>query len=183
MSTLRVDNLNARTGTTVTVPSGTTFVSSGHIIQVVQTVYATTSSYSVNSSFVSFTGLDTTITPKVSNSKFLIMYNIRLGYGTSGSRRIVLKINGSYYNTISTDAYRASSGSYYVYNSNNLADASIWEHTGEYLFTNSGTSSLTVSFELFGQSPGTIYVNRGSSYDDTDRGRPTSTLTVMEVAP
>ena len=181
MSTLRVDNLNAKTASTITVPTGTTLTAPGHVIQVVQTVYASTTSLSGSgATFRNFTGLDTTITPKQSGSKFLIMYNLRVG-GDVNSRRAVLKINGSYYNTISTDSYRASSGSYYIYNSNNLGDASIWECTGEYLFSNSGTNSLSLSFEIYSQGSNPIYINRASTYNDTDRGRPTSTLTVMEI--
>ena len=182
MSTLRVDNLNAKTASTITVPTGTTLTAPGHVIQVVQTVYNTTGSLSGTSAdtFRNFTGLDTTITPKASGSKFLIMYNIKVGIYRY-SRRVVLKINGSYYNTVSTDGYRASSGSMYLNNGANESDASIWEHTGEYLFSNSGLTNVSVSFEVYGQDASTIYINRGYNYDDTSRGRPTSTLTVMEI--
>jgi hypothetical protein len=153
---------------------------SGCIIQVVQTVYASTTSLSGSAGdFRNFTGLDTTVIPRASGSKFLIMYNLRVGT-YQYSRRVVLKINGSYYNTISSDGYRASSGSYYM-TAGALSDASIFEHTGEYLFTNSGTNNIAISFEIFNQDSNVVYINRSYSYDDTTRGRPTSTLTIMEI--
>lgn len=181
MSTLRVDNLNARTGTNITIPSGTTLVAPGHVIQVVQTIYSSTTALSGGgSTFRTFNGLDTTITPKASGSKFLIMYNIKVGT-YQYSRRVVLKINGSYYNTPSSDDYRSSSGSIYIATGANLSDASYFEHTGEYLFSNSGTNNLSISFEIFNQDTNVIYINRAYTYTDTARGLATSTLTVMEI--
>ena len=183
MSTLTVKNLQGMAPSNqITVPSGHTLVAPGHVIQVVQTVYSSTASLSGSgSTFRNFTGLDTTITPKASNSKFLIMYNLKVG-SYQYSRRVVLKINGSYYNTGATDGYRSSSGSYYNVNASNMSDASYFEHTGEYLFSNSGTSSLAISFEIYNQDSNPVYINRAYNYADTDRGLATSTLTVMEVA-
>ena len=177
---LRVDQANvdyiyAKTaGASVYIP--------GHVINVIQTVYSSTTSLSGSSdTFRNFTGLDTTVVPKASGSKFLIMYNIKVG-SYQYSRRVVLKINGSYYNTPSSDSLRSSSGSYYNVNASNMSDASYFEHTGEYLFTNSGVNNLAISFEIYNQDSNVVYINRAYNYADQSRGIATSTLTIMEIA-
>jgi len=152
------------------------------IVQTVQTLYTDTFSTTGSSGFVNFTGLDTTITPKLANSRFFICYNIMLGYADSASRRVVLKINGSYYNTRTTDNFRASGLSFYLHNAaSNLSDATILAHQSQFIFQNSGTTNLAISFELYKQSTGIMYVNRSSTYDDDARGRPLSSLIVMEI--
>ena len=75
MSTLRVDNLNARTGTTINVPAGTNFYAPGHIIQVVNTYFKTPISQTLPASYNTYSdisGLSASITPKSVNSKIYI---------------------------------------------------------------------------------------------------------------
>ena len=84
MSTLRVDNLNARTGTKITVPTGTTLYAPGHTLQAVQNTYNVYTS-TTSSSFVD-TGLALTITPTSANSKVLLMVSLTGIYaGASGT--------------------------------------------------------------------------------------------------
>ena len=164
----------------ITVPSGHTLYAPGHTVQTVQTVnYTATALNSGN--FCPYNGLDTTVIPKFSNSKFLIRYQINVGTYT-GSSRIVLKINGSYYNTIYTNEFRSSSQSTY-FSSGLPNEAFISGYTGEYLFQNTGTSNVLVSFEVFRQdSAYVVYVNRAYSYNDSSRGNPTSWVTIQEIA-
>lgn len=151
------------------------------VVQVVQTVdYNTTTIATGANTFNAYSGLDTTITPKLPGSKFLIRYQINVGL-QSGSMRGVLKVNGAYYNSIGTGSMRASTNSEYV-QSGLPATATIYALTGEYLFTNSSLNPVVVTFELYKQDSYAIYVNRAFTYDDTDRGRPTSWVTIQEIA-
>lgn len=155
----------------------------GSVLQVVQTVYANhaTISSGVDTAFINFSGLDTTVVPKRANSKFLIRYQINIG-AYSSSIRVILKINGGYYNTIYTDGYRASSNS--IFGGGGLPyNATINGFTGEYLFSNSNTNNVSVGFEIMKQDPNyNAFVNRAYSYTDPQRGYPTSTVTIMEIA-
>lgn len=154
--------------------------SPGSVCQVVHTNTGNATSIS-GGQFIAYNGLDTTVTPKFSGSKFLIRYQLNIG-NYAGSTRVILKINGSYYNTYSTDDYRASSNSFYG-SSALPQSANIVGYTGEYLFSNPTAAPFTVSFEIFRQD--TAYaalVNRSYSYDDTARGRPTSYVTIQEIA-
>ena len=63
-----------------------------------------------------------------------------------------------------------------------MSDASYFEHTGEYLFTNSGVNNLAISFEIYNQDSNVVYINRAYNYADQSRGIATSTLTIMEIA-
>jgi len=170
-----------------TVGNGTTRLDSagrlyapGYICQTVHTNTGNATSIS-GGQFIAYNGLDTTVTPKFENSKFLIRYQLNIG-NYAGSTRVILKVNGSYQNTYSTDDYRASSNSFYG-SSALPQSANIVGYTGEYLFSNTGTNNVAVSFEIFRQD--TAYaalVNRSYSYDDTARGRPTSWVTIQEIA-
>lgn len=156
---------------------------SGTVIQVVQTVYAShaTISSGVDTAFINFSGLDTTVVPRRANSKFLIRYQINIG-AYSSSIRAVLKINGAYYNTIYTDGYRASTNS--IFGGGGLPySATINAFTGEYLFTNSASNNVSIGFEIMKQDPNyNAYINRSYGYTDPQRGYPTSTVTILEVA-
>ena len=171
MSTLKVNDIQTTGG----APN------LGRVINVIQTIDSSATTVSGAAGFYSYGGLDTTVTPLRSSSKFLLMYNIRIGC-YQYSRRAILYIDGSVYNSRATDNYRASTGSMFVPNTSNLSDASIWEHTGEYVYSHSGSGSFNVSFQVHKQDGNALYVNRASNYDDTDRGRPTSTLTIMEIS-
>ena len=163
---------------------GVARVPSGSIVQVVQTVdYSTTTiSSGVDTSFIRYNGLNTTITPKLSGSKFLMRYQINIG-AYSGSVRAALIINSAYYNSAGTGMQTASTNSHYI-TAGLPGSATIQGYTGEYLFSNSGTNNVVVTFDILKQDPNyNVFVNRGHTYDDNPRGRPTSWLTIMEVAP
>jgi hypothetical protein len=155
---------------------------SGTVVQAVQTVYANVATISsgTDTAFIGFSGLNTTVTPRRSNSKFLISYQINLG-AYSGSARAVLLINGVASNSTGTGGQAASTNSIYGVAALPLS-ATINAFTGEFLYTNSGTNNVELSFQIVKQDPNyNIFVNRSYSYDDNPRGRPTSTLTVLEI--
>lgn len=174
MSTLRVNNVTNVAGSSVPKMSGMT-------VQTVQTVDATTTAIATGANtFTSHTKLDTSITPKFSNSKFLIRYQLNVGV-LEGSVRGVLKVNGLYYNTITTGTSRSSTNTDYVVNGL-PGTANIYGLTGEYLYTHTGSGVVTASFEVYKQAAATVYINRAYTYDDYDRGNPTSWCTIQEIA-
>ena len=157
----------------------------GSVLQVVQTVDETVTSIatSANDTFLTYSKLNTTVTPKKSGSKFLVRFQINIGTNGPSSYRVVLNINGVTYGTTATNNQRASSNSIYLSNSGLPGDATIAGYTGEYLFQNSGTSNVAVSFQIFRQTGNLIvYVNRSFTYDDVARGRPASWVTIQEIA-
>lgn len=56
----------------ITVPSGHTLYAPGHVIQATSASFTTTFSWGAVNSWVDLTGITVTITPKSSNSKFMI---------------------------------------------------------------------------------------------------------------
>jgi hypothetical protein len=157
-------------------------VNYGTVLQVVQVVDTniTTISNGASSTFNSYTGLNTSVTPKLPDSKFLLSYQINLGTN-GGSIRGVLKIGSTYYNTTTQGNQRASTNSQYETIGVN-PQASIYGFTGEFLFQNTGLTVISPTFEIFKQDATVVYVNRSYGYDDEARGRPASTLTIMEIA-
>lgn len=185
MSNLTVGSLTGPVsqGGKILVSSGSTVISPGSVIQVVQTMYDSTLAISGAAGYYAMTGLDTTITPKTSGSRFLVMYNVKMG-SYQYSRRLILKINGTYQNTSTTGANRSSSGSQYLTaTTGNLSDASYFEYTGNYVYQNSGVTPVVVSFEIYKQDTNPLYINRAYSYLDDARGQGSSNLIVMEIAP
>ena len=155
----------------------------GTVLQVVQVVDTniTTISGGTTSTFFAYNGLNNTVTPKAANSKFLVRFQINAGWNL-GSARAALNINGTTYGTTTTGTQRASSNSIYL-NTGLPGSATIASLTGEYLFTNSGTGNVVITFEIFKQEAGdTLYVNRSNGFDDLQRGRPASWVTIMEIA-
>jgi hypothetical protein len=157
----------------------------GTVLQVIQVVDTEVTNFSggVGNTFFAYNNLNNTITPKGSNSKFLVRFQVNVSSGNAGgSMRIALNLNGTTYGTTTLGTQRSSSNSYY--HSGSLpGNANIVGLTGEYLFQNSGLSNVSVSFELFKQgSTDVLSVNRSSVYDDTSRGRPASWVTIMEIA-
>jgi hypothetical protein len=155
----------------------------GTVLQVVQVVDTSITTFSggAGSSFFAYNGLNHTITPKGTNSKFLVRFQINAGWD-AGSSRAALNINGTTYGTTTSGAQKASSNSIYI-PGGLPGSATIAGLTGEYLFTNSGTSNVAITFEIYKQEAGTtLYINRSNGYDDNPRGRPASWVTIMEIA-
>ena len=155
----------------------------GAVLQTIQTVDAniTTVSTGSGNTFFAYNNLNTTVIPRLPNSKFLVRFQINIG-GNTGSYRAALSINGVTYGTTTAGTQRASSNSLYL--AGGLpGNASISALTGEYLFQNIGTTNVVISFELFKQDGAeVVYVNRGYGYDDIARGRPASWVTIQEIA-
>lgn len=83
-STLVVDNIQPRTGTTVTMPAGSKFYAPGSIVQVQSTTLTSTFSSS-STSWVDVTNMLVNITPVYNTSKIFCTFNCYAsGSATSG---------------------------------------------------------------------------------------------------
>ncbi len=190
MSTLKVDNIDARTGTTITVPSATTMYLPGHIIQVVNTYLNTPFSQSLSGSFATYndiTGLSASITPKSTNSKIYVtvrwfgefgatdgVYNAMFGLKRNGT---VIGLSGV------TNLYGMHMGALsYTYTD---VDSTPETCFFDYYDTPSSTASLTYQVYVAIGSSQTLYTNRvvsASSASSATYERGTSSITLFEIA-
>lgn len=180
MSTLRVDNLNARTGTTISVPTGTKLYAPGGIVQVLQTVktdvFSTTST-----SFVDVTGLSVVITPTSLNSKILIIADVKGQSGDNATSRLMRDSTPIYVGTASGSRTVSSGNDFYGAGSPGGVGGS---RTITYLDSPSTLSAVTYKVQVWCRSSSyTLYVN--TTYNDTDASytmRGASSITVLEIA-
>lgn len=179
MSTLRVDNLNARTGTTISVPAGTKMYIPGHIINVYNVVktdvFTTTSTTPV-----AITGLSLTVTPTSASSKFLVSYSIPVGI-QAGAYSAYLRLRRAGTNILLSDQVstrnRSSSyvwSDYYGYQ--------MQEANKTYLDSPATTSAITYDMTFATPYGTSVFINRSYEFaDSTNYGTAVSTLTVLEV--
>ena len=174
MSTLRVNNIQNSSGGTNT--------SLGKVVNVIQTIDSSATLLS-GAGYKSYTGLNTTVTPLKSNSKFLITFNIKISM-YQYSARVAMYVNNNVVlsRESNTSNFRSSSHSIYNIAANNLSPATIYGYDGQYLYTHSGSGDVNITFETYAGDANGLYVNRSWGFDDVFRGRPSSFLTVMEIA-
>lgn len=178
MSTLRVDNLNARTGTTIAVPTGTRLYSSGHVVQVQQAVLSSAFT-TASTTWTDLTGMSVNITPTTITSKILV--NVCLCFigdgSTQGYCRIIRDSTSIGVGDANGSRVRFSLNNY-VLQMNEVRTSSLL-----FLDSPSTTSTLTYKLQLQSQGTGTVYVNRSTTWVDSQQsGTGISTITVMEIA-
>lgn len=190
MSTLRVDNLNSRTGTTINVPAGTHFYAPGHVVQVVHTYLTATSAISMTAGAAVTTdisGLSASITPKSTSSKIYMTVRWFGEFGAADgayNAMFGVKRNGSAIGLVTNTYGFTTAAQSYTY-----TDAS---STPEMLFMDyydspGSTSALTYQVYVgFLSSSQTLYTNRtvsdsgGGASTGYERG--TSSITLFEIA-
>ena len=181
MSTLRVDNLNARTGTKITVPTGTKFYVPGGVVQVQQTVKTDTWSTS-STSYADVTGMSVAITPTSTSSKILVILDVSVGANpSSGIIGRLMRDSTAIY--IGDTASNRPRGLLYFDGSNHS------QYVNErvpatYLDSPASTSTLTYKLQAYSTVGGTSqYINRSAyDYDGTLYNlRAASSITVMEI--
>ena len=180
MSTLRVDNLQSRTGNTVTMPAGYKFYAPGHMVQIVQTVktdvFSTTSQ-----AWVDITGLSVTITPTSASSKILIFVDLALGptSGSGASARLLRNSTAIYVGDAAGSRPQA------LGEADGGAQYSTNKMGGIYLDSPATTSAVVYKLQTMNTTgTNTTYVgqtgaDRNTSYYDP---RTPNSITVMEIA-
>ena len=186
-STLKINNLDTASGTTITVPAGKVLTAPGHVIQVVNAVKTDTASVSTTVPTFGDVGLQCSITPKFNNSKILVQANVALGIDTSvfNNMRIVRNVGGGSFSMISA----ADSAS-----SRTAAHASIYDADNEgtvymqdfiHLDSPSTTSAVIYKVQIANSGGSVaIFVNR-SGRDNDSAGydiRASSRIVLQEIA-
>ena len=188
MSTLTVQNIQGSSSS-----SNTINVASGHKITgaagamaiaggiVNATQFTNTTTFASTSTNVNI--FDETITPKLSGSKFLILFECKLAKAVNNSLYLQLGIDNDYTLYGRDDTNPSATGSWYIesYGSGHLANASYQSYIGNYLHSHTGSNAWNLKVRTRNQG-GTVYLNYSYSYDDAARGRPISTCTVLEIA-
>lgn len=200
VSRLKVNEIEATTGSTINVASGHVLVAPGHVLQVVHgtlsssfTGTGTAGTFPLDNYFV-LPGIEATITPKASNSKILITTSIYVGASSASSGYQ----SGAYQilkaGAILTDANGDAEGGRLGvagmindYFATATSQYRVMMLSGTHLDTNVGTTSaVTYQIRMRAYSSNTaMYVNRsqifqngGTDYDNV----PQSTITLMEIA-
>ena len=158
----------------------------GSILQVVSTTKTDTFSASIGAgSFSSnVTGLEATITPSATTSKFLVMVNVTgsatSNFGLAGGR---LVRDGT---PIAVGDADGSRSSLTMYSRNTMANANIVLNAStEFLDSPNANSPVTYGFQIWNAGTATATVNLNQSNADTNYAsapRTVSSITVMEVA-
>ena len=179
-STLKINNLDTASGTTITVPTGKTLVVTdtggvkvpGSVIQMSNFASDFTGRTVTNSSYTEFTtDLRATITPKYSNSKILIMGQI------TGSQSY------SAINTVGFAIYRDSTKVLDVGNPAAEQSNAAWLFTTGYSVVDSPNSTSALTYSIFGKSNSgshSIYLNYSSGYGTLGTGG--TTIVALEIA-
>ena len=157
----------------------------GAVLQVVQSVKTDAFASAVGAKWVDISGLSATITPKFSNSKILIMVDLKMA-GTQDSSVVRSKLLRG-----STDIYVGdASGTrpqalsqFYI--SSGGAPYYMAQGGGTYLDSPQTTSAITYKIQIGGDTDTrVVYVNRTNGDRDYGYGdsRGASSITLMEIA-
>lgn len=187
MSTLKVNQISNATGSGDVLITGGKIISSGAILQVVQTHYGDTFTANPGAgNFATVTGYQASITPRYASSKILV--NVDLYVGCQAYQVMIrLLRNGSFIFggnngspvsnrpsvTFYQNAYPSASPQYQV------------TRAGGMVFDSPDTTSeVTYSVQIKDYSTNAVYVNRSHAWQNTTDydGAGSSFLTLMEVA-
>jgi hypothetical protein len=148
---------------------------------VIQTLYYEIKSTSTTTSST-YDWLNTTITPKSSNSRFVISADMKSSHTASNSLYYGIGINDNFDLSSAGRSYPSSSGSTYMegYGQSHSANAQIDQYLCNYVYSQTNGAAFNLKIRSYLQG-GTLYSNYAYNYDDQARGRPQSTVIVMEV--
>ena len=184
MSTLKVNNIDTQTGTTISVASGKVLTAPGHVLQVKSAALTDVQAISSADTRTDITNLSLSITPSSTSSKILVNTHISYG-GTANnlyaSGNLLRDSTAIGVNTTATGSQlNISFGLNLVGQANEtykLRNSSM-----TFLDSPSTTSALTYKVQGRLDANGTLYINRPGVDANADYGsRGISTLTVMEI--
>ena len=195
MSTLKVNSIEARTGDTITIPSGNKLSAAagaistpGSVVQTIQASMGDRLALATGGNFTKVTGLEASITPLSTSSKILVQANLNVaGHSSYYTVAVRLYVNDAHLSDASANNA--------VYGSNDLGCfmcvcAQQWNNyiryqaTGQYLHSSNSTSQQTYSLYVAdGRDNSTVYVNRYHYQANVDYMYTSkSTITLMEIA-
>ena len=195
MSTLKVNSIQARTGDTITIPSGNKLSAAagaisipGSVVQTIQASMGDRLALATGGNFTKVTGLEASITPSSTSSKILVQPNINIaGHSSYYTVGIRLYVNDAHLSDASANNA--------VYGSNDLGcfmevgcqqwnNYTRYQATSQYLHSPNSTSQQTYSLYVAdGRDNSTVYVNRYHYQTNADYMYTTkSFITLMEIA-
>jgi hypothetical protein len=150
----------------------------GKVLQVLSFVNNSTTS----STAATLNHFDATITPKSNTSKFLIQCNMKASHTDSVSLYFKIGIDNNFDLASRGNSYPSATGSIYMegYGNSHSSNAQIDQYLGDYMYQHNSANTFSLKITHVLQA-GTMYLNKAYNYDDSARGRPQSTLTVMEI--
>ena len=190
MSTLKVNSIEARTGDTITIPSGNKLSASipGSVVQTIQASMGDRLALATGGSFTKVTGLEASITPSSTSSKILVQPNINIaGHSSYYTVGIRLYVNDAHI----TDASAADGtygsndkGCFMCVCAQQWSNYTRYQATSQYLHSPNSTSQQTYSLYVTDQRDNsTVYINRYHYEANADYMHTTkSTITLMEIA-
>ena len=155
-------------------------ITTGKVLQVVQTVKTTTFTVSGTSDFTDVTGMSVNITPSSTSSKILVDYTTFIGCSNDSRVHIAL-VRGSTYLFVGTSAGSRTASSGFFYTQTDVA-GQIRNVSGTFLDAPSSTSQQTYKIRIY-TSGGTASFN--CTQNDSNNGyqpRTASSITVSEIA-
>lgn len=173
-STMRFDRWENSTG-----------VGYGTVLQVVQSIKTDVFATSVGAKWADIPGMSATITPKFSNSKILVIVDLKMS-GTQDSSVVRSKLlrNGADVYVGDASGTRPQAMSQF-YISSGGAPYYMAQGGGTYLDSPNSGTAITYKMQIGGDSNSTtIYVNRTNGDRDYGYGdsRGASSITLMEIA-
>ena len=198
-SLLKTNSISAATGSTVTIPSGTTLdiasgatldttgatvsgLTTGKVLQVVQTVKTDTQSFTSSTSFSDMVGLSVSITPSSTSSKILVSFSVAGGTGNDQGHLMMQLLRDSTAIGLADVASNRVRNTGIYFNTASGGGGQVLQNSFMLLDSPSTTSSVTYKMQGKANSS-TAHVNRsdrdvdGTTYD----GRCSSHITVMEI--
>jgi hypothetical protein len=171
MSTLKANAVQTLTGKPI-------LNSTGSILQMVQTVKTDTFT-TASTTWTDLTGMSATITPSSTNNKVLVILTLCF-HGDSNTQGYAKLVRGG------TDiAIGDANGSRVRYTVNDYINQFNQASTSTAIFLDSpsSTSATTYKVQLQSQGVGTVYVNRSTTWTDSQNsGTGFSSLVLMEVS-
>lgn len=154
----------------------------GSVLQVISTTV--TGSFSTSSSsWIDWTGMTVTITPKFSTSKILIMATSEVSNDTDNSFQYVKLVRGSTDIALGDAAGNATR----CWMDGGLGQNVTFAYAGKplsgiYLDSPATTSATTYKLQVIRTNAGTAYFGRTATTTDANRSAIPSSITVMEIA-
>ena len=190
-SELQVDALKHSGGTSaLTIDSSGNLTAnanvhySGGVIQLVSNT-TTDTSFLASVNFLEFSALSTSITPKFSTSKIFVTLNICVGNTNDDNyNQFRLKRNDT---EIGLGLSGQGGSAQATFSNNGPYTHAVYEiHSSSYSILDSPNTTSQVTYKLFARAMAsttrTMFFNRPSNVDDSNRSTTTSTMTLMEIA-
>ena len=193
-STLSVSEIKGLTSgsnaNTISVSSGHVLQAPGHVVQVVQTYDNTNEATYSATAFTNISYLDTTITPKVSGSKFLIECTISGAHNDDAYVGFKLYKGSSEVTGATHTAGSPGTGCMFGFTVDRGASGNVGHHlqtiSSRFLYTHGGDTSTAQTYKIYVSPMRTatryFYYNRVGIYNDANQLSGTSSMTIWEIA-